>query len=162
MSGGPRYRPVHLRLSRNALPPIRSAVPGSGRLEKKRTCRAITDYLDYVASRKLNYSPVAQLVERRTVNPFVVGSSPTGGASKDAGNIVFPASFSVSEFSLESSACLIASDFCPLRRLAAALSALRLAIGFTPHRITTVCSFPEGTMDLDAGKAGGDKSDSVA
>ena len=26
------------------------------------------------------YSPVAQLVERWTVNPFVVGSSPTGGA----------------------------------------------------------------------------------
>ena len=26
------------------------------------------------------HSPVAQLVERRTVNPFVVGSSPTGGA----------------------------------------------------------------------------------
>ena len=27
-----------------------------------------------------NYSLVAQLVEQRTVNPFVVGSSPTQGA----------------------------------------------------------------------------------
>ena len=28
------------------------------------------------------YSPLAQSVERRTVNPQVVGSSPTGGAKK--------------------------------------------------------------------------------
>ena len=28
------------------------------------------------------YSPLAQSVERRTVNPCVVGSSPTGGAKK--------------------------------------------------------------------------------
>src|ERR1017187_10725887 len=31
-------------------------------------------------SRRPVYSPVAQLVERRTVNPLVVGSSPTRGA----------------------------------------------------------------------------------
>ena len=29
------------------------------------------------------YAPLAQSVERRTVNPQVVGSSPTGGAKKD-------------------------------------------------------------------------------
>ena len=29
------------------------------------------------------YSPLAQSVERRTVNPQVVGSSPTGGAKRD-------------------------------------------------------------------------------
>ena len=27
-----------------------------------------------------NYSPVVQSVERRTVNPYVAGSSPAGGA----------------------------------------------------------------------------------
>lgn len=29
-----------------------------------------------------SYSPVVQLVERRTVNPYVTGSSPVGGANK--------------------------------------------------------------------------------
>ena len=29
------------------------------------------------------FAPLAQSVERRTVNPQVVGSSPTGGAKKD-------------------------------------------------------------------------------
>ena len=31
------------------------------------------------------YSPVVQLVEHRTVNPYVAGSSPAGGAKLGAG-----------------------------------------------------------------------------
>ena len=38
------------------------------------------------------YAPLAQSVERRTVNPQVVGSSPTGGAKKNttlSGGVLF-------------------------------------------------------------------------
>ena len=46
---------------------------------------AVTFYLH----RKTKYSQIAQLAEQRTVNPFVVGSSPTLGAMKNNNNNQF-------------------------------------------------------------------------
>ncbi len=45
--------------------------------------RTVSEF--FTASRTTpKYSPIAQLVERRTVNPQVPGSSPGRGANKDA------------------------------------------------------------------------------
>ena len=41
------------------------------------------------AKATLNNAPLAQSVEQRTVNPFVAGSSPAGGAYKTANLAVF-------------------------------------------------------------------------
>ncbi len=46
---------------------------------RKRPCRSRDDDLNYATCD--NRSPVAQLVEQRTVNPPVAGSSPAGGAA---------------------------------------------------------------------------------
>ena len=65
---------------------VETKSPTNPKLPTKRPCPRKIHFLNYVAAgrqespKNRTHSPVAQLVERRTVNPFVVGSSPTGGA----------------------------------------------------------------------------------
>ncbi len=50
-----------------------------------------------IGNANIQYSPLAQSVERRTVNPCVVGSSPTGGAKKTSFLLVFSFSCQMEE-----------------------------------------------------------------